>query len=123
MTDADVDGAHIRTLLLTLFYRHMRPLIERGYVYAARPPLYRIRCGSETYEAMTEASRDRIDRAVGGWGEPPEPAADDDDTTEREFTVEVNGKRFEVNLEERGAQRYRRSTSPAAGRAPPGTAG
>ena len=60
MTDADVDGAHIRTLLLTLLYRHMRPLIERGYVYAARPPLYRVRKGGKTYDAMTEAERDQI---------------------------------------------------------------
>ncbi|PSQ43188.1 DNA topoisomerase (ATP-hydrolyzing) subunit B [Halobacteriales archaeon SW_7_68_16] len=58
--DADVDGAHIRTLLLTLFYRHMRPLLEAGYVYAAKPPLYRIRYRGETYDAMTDAERDEI---------------------------------------------------------------
>ena len=61
-TDADVDGAHIRTLLLTFFYRHMRPLLEAGYVYATKPPLYRVRYRGNTYDVMTDQERDEVVR-------------------------------------------------------------
>jgi DNA gyrase subunit B len=60
MTDADVDGSHIRTLLLTFFFRHMRPLIEEGHLFIAQPPLYRIARGNEEHWAYSEREKDEL---------------------------------------------------------------
>ena len=66
MADADVDGAHIRTLLLTFFFRFMRPLIEQGYVYSAVPPLYKLSRGKTTRVAYSDEERDRVSAEMRG---------------------------------------------------------
>ncbi len=66
MTDADVDGSHIRTLLLTMFFRYMPQLIENGHLYIAQPPLYQVKRGKESKYAYSEAERDKLVADLGG---------------------------------------------------------
>lgn len=69
MADADVDGSHIRTLLLTFFYRHMKPLVENGHVYIAAAPLYRVYVGQKSFYAYDEQDVENI-KAEQGWDNP-----------------------------------------------------
>ncbi len=65
LADADVDGSHIRTLILTFFYRYMQPLIREGHLYIAQPPLYRVKVGSNTYYALDDDDLERLQQKLG----------------------------------------------------------
>ncbi len=100
-TDADVDGAHIRTLLLTLLYRHFRPIIDGGYVYIAQPPLYKISRGKEVKYVYTDAEKDKALKTLGvKASELSENPTEGEDAVEGE--VAVAKKAAKVNI-----QRYK----------------
>lgn len=103
-TDADVDGAHIRTLLLTLFYRYFRALIDGGFVYIAMPPLYKIQRGKELHYAFTDQEKFKILEAMGATADSNDEVVEVREEAEEEDVIEESNKR---NLSKVRIQRYK----------------
>mgnify|MGYP001198657295 FL=1 len=103
MTDADVDGAHIRTLLLTLFFRHFNPLVTGGYLYIAQPPLYQIKKGSSAFYAYSDEEKDKIIRELGSTNDD----IIDDEITEPEMETDNIVSNPNKNLARLHIQRYK----------------
>ena len=106
MTDADVDGAHIRTLLLTLFFRHFSPLITQGHLYVAQPPLYRIQKGTKIKYAYTDAEKVEIIEDFGGIEEQKIEAVEGDKGSD-EAEVEVEEVQKKKGSPKISIQRYK----------------
>jgi len=103
MTDADVDGAHIRTLLLTLFFRHFNPLVTGGYLYIAQPPLYQIKKSSSAFYAYSDEEKDKIIRELGSTNDD----IIDDEITEPEMETDNIVSNPNKNLARLHIQRYK----------------
>ena len=99
-TDADVDGAHIRTLLLTLLFRHFRPVVDGGFLYIAQPPLFKIKKGKEVHYAYSEQEKIKY----AGKDTPIEVEGGDEETPEEEETEEATPKKREAKIT---VQRYK----------------
>ncbi len=109
MTDADVDGAHIRTLLLTFFYRYMTPLIEGGYVYAAQPPLFQTKIGKEVHYTYSDREQEKLMSELAGKSGKPtiqryKGLGEMDDTQLWETTMDYNNRTLlQITIEDSAA--------------------